>query len=92
MASSSDFKRHVRAGTSLQAIAPAFHLGIELALTVLAFGGIGWLIDTYAQSSPLWLTTLLIFGVTGGMVRFIRSALTLTRKPAYNYQDRQNRQ
>jgi F0F1-type ATP synthase assembly protein I len=59
----------------LREMAPLMNMGFELAATVGVCGGIGWFIDKYAQTSPLWFAVLLVFGVVGGMVKMLRTAL-----------------
>lgn len=66
----------------LRQLAPLLNIGMELAATVALFGAIGWFIDKYAGTSPLWFVILLVFGAVGGMVKFIRTALKATpQKP-----------
>lgn len=65
----------------LRELAPLMNMGMELAITVGVFGGIGWLIDKYAQTSPLWFAVLLVLGVISGMVKMLRTALKFGVKP-----------
>jgi F0F1-type ATP synthase assembly protein I len=64
----------------LRELAPLMNMGMELAITVGVFGGIGWLIDKYAQTSPLWFAVLLVLGVISGMVKMLRTALKFSVK------------
>ena len=41
----------------------------ELVVTPLVFGGIGWLIDRVAGTSPFFVVALGLFGVVGTFVR-----------------------
>lgn len=63
---------------ALRSLAPLLNIGMELAATVALFGAIGWFIDKYAGTSPLWFVMLLVFGAIGGMIKFIRTALNTT--------------
>lgn len=75
-------KKHTPQKTSdaIREVAPLMNIGFELAGTVGGFGLIGWLIDKYAQTSPFWFVTLLIFGVVGGMIKLIRTVITYSNK------------
>jgi F0F1-type ATP synthase assembly protein I len=65
----------------LRELAPLMNMGFELAAMVGVCGGIGWFIDKYAQTSPLWFAVLLVFGVIAGMVKMLRTALKFGAKP-----------
>ncbi|MGE3800061.1 MAG: AtpZ/AtpI family protein [Candidatus Kapaibacterium sp.] len=49
--------------------------GIQLTVTILAFAALGWWLDTKFETEPWLLLAGLIFGATGGMISFIRTAL-----------------
>jgi F0F1-type ATP synthase assembly protein I len=48
----------------------AMSRSFELALVPAVFGGLGWLIDRSAGTSPTFFIALLAFGVIGTMVKF----------------------
>lgn len=56
-------------------VAPLLGSGIQLTVTVLVFGGIGWWLDGQFDTKPWLLLTGTIFGIVGGMISFIRTAL-----------------
>ncbi|MCB0713425.1 MAG: AtpZ/AtpI family protein [Ignavibacteriae bacterium] len=51
--------------------------GIQLTVTILAFAALGWWLDTKFETQPWLLLAGLIFGATGGMISFIRTALSV---------------
>jgi len=55
-------------------------MGIELASHIVAGLLIGWLLDYWLKTSPLWLVIGTVAGVVVGMVQFIRSALKAQRQ------------
>ncbi|MFN8359902.1 MAG: AtpZ/AtpI family protein [Candidatus Kapaibacterium sp.] len=58
-----------------QELAPYMALGTQMMVTLCTFGGIGWLIDSHYQTSPIWTVSLLVFGCVAAMVGFIKTAL-----------------
>jgi F0F1-type ATP synthase assembly protein I len=58
---------------SLQDAAPYLGLGMQLALSVLLFFFIGWWIDGAYGSGPFGMLIGLAVGITGGMIKFIRT-------------------
>ncbi|MFY8000822.1 MAG: AtpZ/AtpI family protein [Candidatus Kapaibacteriota bacterium] len=65
---------------AIQEAAPLMNIGFELAGTVGGFGLIGWFIDKYAGTTPFWFVALLIFGVIGGMTKFILTVIRYSNK------------
>lgn len=61
-------------------LAPFMNIGIELAVTVGVFGLIGWFIDKYAATSPLWFIALLVIGVIVGMTKMLQTVLKANKK------------
>ena len=55
-------------------------MGLELASHIVAGLLIGWLIDRWLDTSPIWLTVGMIAGLVVGMAEFIRSALKAVRQ------------
>ena len=58
-----------------QQIGSLLSIGIQLTVTILAFAGLGWWLDKKFETQPWLLLTGLLFGATGGMISFIRTAL-----------------
>lgn len=56
-------------------VAPMMGSGIQLTVTVLAFGGLGWWLDGKFGTKPWLLLAGTVFGAVGGMISFIRTAL-----------------
>ncbi len=50
-------------------------IGIQLVVTILGFGALGWWLDNRFGTKPWLLLAGIIFGATGGMISFIRTAL-----------------
>ena len=55
-------------------------MGLQLASHIVAGLLIGWLIDRWLDTSPIWLTVGMIAGLVIGMADFIRSALKAVRQ------------
>ena len=56
-------------------VAPLMGSGIQLTVTVLVFGGLGWWLDGKFGTKPWLLLAGTVFGAVGGMISFIRTAL-----------------
>ena len=52
-------------------------IGIQLTVTILAFAALGWWLDQKFETQPWLLLAGLLFGATGGMISFIRTALNV---------------
>lgn len=65
---------------NLRELAPIMNIGLELAGIVGVCGAIGYAIDYYAATAPFWFVALLIFGVVGGMIKFVRTVLRFTQR------------
>ncbi len=50
-------------------------IGIQLVVTILGFAALGWWLDGELGTEPWLLLAGLLFGATGGMISFIRTAL-----------------
>jgi preprotein translocase subunit Sss1 len=52
-------------------------MGFQMIGTILAFGAIGWWVDSKVGEgqSHLWLAIGLVFGVVGSMVKLIADAI-----------------
>ncbi|GIV53958.1 MAG: hypothetical protein KatS3mg039_0476 [Candidatus Kapaibacterium sp.] len=66
--------------TVLRQLAPFATLGVELAVTVLAGGAIGWFLDNASDTKPLWTVVGFIVGVVAAIVQFTRTVQRLTRE------------
>lgn len=64
-----------RKGKEVQQIGSLLGIGIQLTVTILAFAALGWWLDNRFETAPWFLLAGLIFGATGGMISFIRTAL-----------------
>jgi F0F1-type ATP synthase assembly protein I len=54
-------------------LAPLFSLGLELAMTVLVGGALGWIADRESGMSPLWTIVGFVFGITAAIIHFVRT-------------------
>ncbi len=72
--------RNQKLDSALSDLAPMMNIGLELAATVGFFGLIGWFIDKYAHTEPFWFVALLIFGVIGGMIKFVVVVMNYSKK------------
>jgi F0F1-type ATP synthase assembly protein I len=61
-------------------VAPYLTLGIQLAAAVVFFFLIGWWLDTRMETSPIFKLIGLFLGFVGGMIKFIRSAMEMSKK------------
>ena len=50
-------------------------IGIQLVVTILGFAALGWWLDQQFDTEPWLLLAGLLFGATGGMISFVRTAL-----------------
>ncbi len=60
-------------------------LGLELTGSIVGMAAVGWGIDRWAGTSPVWLLILLGVGIVGGGYNFIRHALALSRESSEAY-------
>lgn len=61
-------------------LAPLLSLGVELAVTVLAGGALGWYADRASGMMPLWTIVGFVLGIAAAIVHFIRAISRLTPK------------
>lgn len=61
-------------------LGPYLTMGTQLALGMVAFGGIGYYADGRLGTSPWLMLAGLIFGATGGMIKLIRTATAAERR------------
>ena len=50
-------------------------IGIQLVVTICGFAALGWFLDKKFETEPWLLLAGLVFGATGGMISFVRTAL-----------------
>lgn len=43
--------------------------GMEMALTILVFLGIGWLLDSWFDTQPIFMVVAVVFSMAGQLVR-----------------------
>ncbi len=61
-------------------VAPYLTLGVQLAITVVAFFFIGKYGDEYFGTKPWLMIVLIMIGVIGGMIKFFRTVIELGKK------------
>ncbi len=61
-------------------VAPYLTLGVQLAATVVVFFFIGKYSDEYFGTKPWLMITLIMVGVVGGMIKFFRTVIELSKK------------
>lgn len=64
----------------MREVGPYLTLGIQLALTVLIFCGIGYWLDKHFNTAPLWIAIFTTFGSISSMVYFILTVIRLQKK------------
>ena len=60
-------------------------MGIELVGSVAGMAALGWVIDRWQGTMPLWTLILLGVGMMGGGYNFFRQAMAMNRKAAAAY-------
>ncbi|MFM9957493.1 MAG: AtpZ/AtpI family protein [Phycisphaerales bacterium] len=63
----------------------AYGVAMELAGSIIGMALIGWFIDRWQGTSPLWTLILTGVGGVGGFYNFLRKALALNREEAAAY-------
>jgi ATP synthase protein I len=61
--------------STMQQLGPYMGLGIQLAAAMVAFGALGWWLDTKFATTPWLLIIGIVMGATGGMIHLIRTAV-----------------
>ncbi len=54
-------------------------MGLEFISGVVGFGVVGWLVDRWAGSTPIWTITGIVLGVVGSSYNFMRQAIKAGR-------------
>jgi ATP synthase protein I len=57
----------------------AFRIGIELLAALLVGGGIGWLLDRWLGTLPLFLLIFFFLGAGAGLLNVFRAAREMNR-------------
>jgi len=57
----------------------AFRIGVELLAALLVGGGIGWLLDRWLGTLPLFLLIFFFLGAGAGLLNVFRAAKELNR-------------
>ena len=57
----------------------AFRIGVELLAALLVGGGIGWLLDHWFGTTPVFLLIFFFLGAGAGMLNVFRAAKELNR-------------
>jgi ATP synthase protein I len=64
---------------SRTALGIAFRIGVELLAALIVGGGIGWLLDRWLGTMPLFLLIFFFLGAGAGMLNVFRAAKELNR-------------
>ena len=57
----------------------AFRIGVELVAALAVGGGIGWLLDHWFGTMPLFLLIFFVLGAAAGMLNVFRAAREINR-------------
>src|SRR5262249_3260973 len=57
----------------------AFRVGVELVVALAVGGGIGWLLDHWLGTLPLFLIVFFLFGAAAGLLNVFRAARDMNR-------------
>jgi ATP synthase protein I len=57
----------------------AFQVGVELVAALAVGAGIGWLLDRWLGSSPLFLLVFFFLGAVAGLLNVFRAAKNMNR-------------
>jgi ATP synthase protein I len=62
------------------ALGKALQLSVEMVAGVFAGGAIGWALDAWLGTSPLFLLVFLLLGIAAGFLNVIRAARAMSGK------------
>jgi F0F1-type ATP synthase assembly protein I len=65
---------------AMQETGPYLTLGIQLALSVVAFFGIGYWLDHHFKTGSLWMVILTSFGAVASLTYFIVTVIGLQKR------------
>jgi ATP synthase protein I len=57
----------------------AFRIGVELVAALAVGGGIGWLLDHWLGTLPLFLLVFFVLGAVAGLLNVFRAAKDMNR-------------
>jgi len=63
-------------------------MGMELTGSIVGMALLGWLIDRWQGTSPVWTLVLLAVGMVGGGYNFLRGARAISRAEAAKWKAR----
>lgn len=75
-------KRGLSREESMRQAGPYMTLGIQLVLTMVALGALGWWLDGRLNTAPWLMVSGLLMGAVGGMLNVIRMALRSSKESA----------
>lgn len=74
-----------RSGDALGESGPGLGLAMEFGAAVVGFALVGWLIDRWAGTLPLWTAILAGVGVIGGGYNLVRQAMAMNKEMSERY-------
>jgi len=63
-----------RTGANTGALGYAFRLGAEMVVAVVVTGVIGWTLDSWLGTTPVFLIVFLVLGTAAGILGAVRTA------------------
>jgi F0F1-type ATP synthase assembly protein I len=82
--------QRVRKQQIIAELAPYMSLGIQMTMTILLLGGIGWWIDSSRNGSKAYTVTGLALGSVIGLVNLLRAVVSL-QKRSFNRDEKQHK-
>jgi ATP synthase protein I len=58
----------------------AFRIGVELVVALAVGGGIGWVLDHWLGTMPLFLLVFFVLGAVAGLLNVFRAAKQMNRE------------
>lgn len=80
----------VRKQQIIAELAPYMSLGIQMTMTILLLGGIGWWMDSSRNGSKAYTVTGLVLGSVIGLVNLLRAVVSLQKK-SFNRDEKQRK-
>ena len=65
---------------TMKDVSPYLTLGIQLAITVVIFFFLGKYADDYFGTEPWLMTTAILLGAAGGLIKFFKTVIELGKK------------
>lgn len=88
--SSASVAQKVRKQQIIAELAPYMSLGIQMTMTIMLLGGIGWWIDSSRNGSKAYTITGLVLGSVIGLVNLLRAVVSLQKK-SFNRNEKQHK-